>query len=111
MDKDSSRLLRAVEALMKACHESFKAFGFQLNYKKGKSALMLRLTGKEAKGLWQHVKHCSHSELPLCTEFGVSDDSEDSDMEHSAVEAKVRAACTDAAKDLCIYVDHDIPLQ
>eukprot|EP00971_Amphidinium_carterae_P027416 539769-Amphidinium_carterae.2 len=111
MDKDASRLLRAVEALMKACHESFKAFGFQLNYKKGKSALMLRLTGRDAKGIWQHVKHCSHSELPLCTDFGDSDDSEVSDVERDSMDAAVKVAGAEAAKDLCIYVDHDIPLQ
>eukprot|EP00971_Amphidinium_carterae_P326410 6457165-Amphidinium_carterae.1 len=108
MDKDGSRLLRAVEALMKASHESFKAFGFQLNYKKGKSALMLRLTGRDAKGIWQHMKHCSHSSLPLCTDFGPCDDS---DVELDPTADIVAATDAEIAKDLCIYVDHDIPLQ
>eukprot|EP00971_Amphidinium_carterae_P348944 6490756-Amphidinium_carterae.1 len=111
MDHDASRLLRAVEALMRACHDSFRSFGFQLNYKRGKSALMLRLIGRDAKGLWQHVKHCSDSRLPLATDFEDFEALADSDLEGETVDLKLDETADSSTKDMCVFVEDDIPLQ
>eukprot|EP00971_Amphidinium_carterae_P335987 6472090-Amphidinium_carterae.1 len=103
-DHNPARLLRAVEALMLSCHDTFRSFGFELNYKRGKSSLLLRLSTQKAKGLWQHIHQCSARRVPLRTQL---EDLEQNEVEHDIVMETPEAA----RGDLCLYIDEDIPLQ
>eukprot|EP00971_Amphidinium_carterae_P330042 6462900-Amphidinium_carterae.2 len=100
-DQSPSRILRATESLVKILDQSFRSFGLTLNYKPGKSAAVIRLCTRQAKGLWQHIHKCAKRRVPLSHHFNA--DVEVIDLTDEAPEQV-------PGKDLCIYASETIPL-
>eukprot|EP00971_Amphidinium_carterae_P025554 504046-Amphidinium_carterae.1 len=58
-------LLRTLLALLRVLQKALHAFGLPINLQPSKSELVLRLTGKLAKPVMQHIKRCSSAGLPI----------------------------------------------
>eukprot|EP00971_Amphidinium_carterae_P295389 5866567-Amphidinium_carterae.2 len=100
-DQSPSRVLRATESLVRILDESFHSFGLTLNYKPGKSAAVIRLCTRQAKGLWQHIHKCAKLRVPLSHNFSTAP--EVIDLTDDITEQV-------PGKELCIHAGESIPL-
>eukprot|EP00971_Amphidinium_carterae_P119978 2376396-Amphidinium_carterae.2 len=62
---DAKQLLRTLVAFLELLVCTFRRFGLSLNFCKGKSEIMLKLSGSESRSLWQSIKVHSRLRAPL----------------------------------------------
>eukprot|EP00971_Amphidinium_carterae_P347532 6489592-Amphidinium_carterae.2 len=53
---DARELLRTTVELLVRLRSAFRTFALPINWSKGKTELLLRLVGPEAKGIWHHIR-------------------------------------------------------
>eukprot|EP00971_Amphidinium_carterae_P343450 6483199-Amphidinium_carterae.1 len=59
------QLLKTTVAIVKHLQDAFSDFGLDVNTNKEKSEILLRITGKASKGIYQFLHQCDHMNVPL----------------------------------------------
>eukprot|EP00971_Amphidinium_carterae_P163074 3233062-Amphidinium_carterae.1 len=59
------QLLKSTVAIVKHLQDAFNDFGLDVNTNKEKSEILLRITGKASKGIYQFLHQCDHMNAPI----------------------------------------------